>query len=707
MDSGESSDAPNTQTEPDKPLFKKPLLIGKVGKFPKKVVKNDIDLKTETVSERNSLETETEKIHEDKVSESKNEDIVEERQLLLPYKEPAWSGLPMLEGRHYKLEVLKLGSIIETIDLMKKPYWVFGRLNKCDILMTHPSISRYHAILQYRSEESDDEPKGFYLYDLSSTYGTFLNKNKLKPRTYIKMYVGHLLRLGLSTRSYILTGPENDTEEESALTITEMKQRREAELIRRKEAEEEAIRKQEEEKETMQKKLEERGIDWGLGEDADEDTDLTENPFAQTTNEELYLDDPKKALRGFMEREGYDLEYDCTEQGIGQFLCKVELPLDDDNGRPIVAEVLHKGKKKGAVIQCALEACRILDRYGLLRQATHESRKRKAKNWEENDFYDSDEDTFLDRTGTIEKKRESRMKTKVPAKSETYQSLLEKEAALRKEINNIENLLQTSGKCSSVAGSSTDEDSLDNYMKELKQMKLDKQATGKLKSDLSKLKQDLANVVKLANIAKPTDLPTLIHEKQKNFTTNKPQRNKLPIFGKRLKVKVQMPERKESINTKIDENEEDEEDREDMEMAPEESVDDAKLNVQDRPKLGNVTSEAQTLQINSKSVDFSRDSETVQENTLSSMAKETNRIHQNDEPKECEDSIFDDTYSELDSEKKKKKNQRRIQHRQEKAEIEKQKGYEEDAAKEDYNMWVPPAGQTGDGRTSLNDKYGY
>lgn len=29
-----------------------------------------------------------------------------------------------------------------------------------------------------------------------------------------------------------------------------------------------------------------------------------------------------------------------------------------------------------------------------------ESKKHKEKNWEENDFYDSDEDTFLDRTGS-------------------------------------------------------------------------------------------------------------------------------------------------------------------------------------------------------------------------------------------------------------------------------------------------------------------
>ncbi len=29
-------------------------------------------------------------------------------------------------------------------------------------------------------------------------------------------------------------------------------------------------------------------------------------------------------------------------------------------------------------------------------------RKRRKRNWEEHDYYDSDEDTFLDRTGTSE-----------------------------------------------------------------------------------------------------------------------------------------------------------------------------------------------------------------------------------------------------------------------------------------------------------------
>jgi len=83
--------------------------------------------------------------------------------------------------------------------------------------------------------------------------------------------------------------------------------------------------------------------------------------------------------------------------------------------------------------------------YGLLRQSTHgkyiylfiyfdfiityyilESRKRKEKNWEEEDFYDSDDDNFLDRTGDIDAKRKKRMKKfgKAAETVDTYETLV-------------------------------------------------------------------------------------------------------------------------------------------------------------------------------------------------------------------------------------------------------------------------------------------
>ena len=45
-------------------------------------------------------------------------------------------------------------------------------------------------------------------------------------------------------------------------------------------------------------------------------TDMQKNPFDElANNESLYIDDPKKALKNWFEREGYELDFKVEEKG--------------------------------------------------------------------------------------------------------------------------------------------------------------------------------------------------------------------------------------------------------------------------------------------------------------------------------------------------------------------------------------------------------
>jgi hypothetical protein len=129
---------------------------------------------------------------------------LKEAQVVIPYKEPAWGGLSEVK---YNFEIVKNGTVVERYDLSDKSYHVFGRLPSCDHSMDHPSLSRYHAVLQHcRTPSSVDENKkvGWYLYDLDSTHGTWINKNKVHPRTYYQLRVGYVIKFGGSSKLYIL-----------------------------------------------------------------------------------------------------------------------------------------------------------------------------------------------------------------------------------------------------------------------------------------------------------------------------------------------------------------------------------------------------------------------------------------------------------------------------------------------------------------------
>ncbi|NXD69544.1 NADAP protein, partial [Eolophus roseicapillus] len=314
-----------------------------------------------------------------------------------------------------------------------------------------------------------------------------------------------------------------------------------------------------------------------LGEDAEED-EVEENPIAidfQDVQDAFYMKDPRKALQGFFDREGEELEYEYDDRGHNSWLCRIKLPVDDASGKQLVAEILHSGKKKEAMIQCALEACRLLDARGVLRQEAV-SRKRKSKNWEDEDFYDSDDDTFLDRTGAVEKKRLNRMKKagKIEEKPETYDSLVR-----------IVTICQAySLMCSQPAP----QDSLDEFMTEIKSgSTLDSVARKKLHLRSFELKKEQQRLKGLIKLVKPAELPELKpHGSYSLEAENKPKKMTLPLFGamkggSKFKLKtgslgklpVRRPEVPESLLKTKDDGPEEEEEEEEEEMEEKQEID--------------------------------------------------------------------------------------------------------------------------------------
>ncbi|KRZ04371.1 Cap-specific mRNA (nucleoside-2'-O-)-methyltransferase 1 [Trichinella zimbabwensis] len=488
---------------------------------------------------------------------NENKTVAESSTSSVPYKIPAWSGHP--EELLYNFEVLKQGCMIGRIDL-NKPYISFGRAEYVDVQLEHPSISRCHAVFQYRAV-GESHQLGWYIFDLGSTHGTFLNKEKIPPYMYMRVKVGHMIAFGSSTRLYILQGPEWDEEPESEFTVTELKQRVEHQktLIDMSRKGKDVV---ESKAGSLQKEFHDnsaldRGIDWAdYGEDdheQEEDSEGEESEDGEDIDfehleqrEQYYKDDPKKVLKKFFDREGHELVYDCSEKGPTfrrTWCCRIEycnsnvqrLPVETSTGKPVFAEAVVSGVKKDAIFQCALEACRLLDAHGVLRKSSQIGRGRKKKDWKSNDYYDSDEDEFLDRTGEIERKRafryEREMKMHKHSKVDNYNTLMQKLESLDADIERTKSqlkLLASEGnysnrtmwygdKLGNVLAEKGAEiavqpgrDSLDEFLANMTRCDLQnvKVKQSQLRTRLGALEKQRARTALLVKVAKPAEMPT-------------------------------------------------------------------------------------------------------------------------------------------------------------------------------------------------------
>ncbi|KYQ91361.1 hypothetical protein DLAC_08313 [Tieghemostelium lacteum] len=142
-------------------------------------------------------------------SEKRNENVE------LLYKEPTWSSLNENPEGKYKIEVIKGGVVVEDIDIGSRAYYLIGRIPICDIVLDHISISRQHAVIQHRRDS-----KMLFIYDLGSSHGTFINKQRIKANSYQPIKNGDILKFGESTRILVLTCPEYENISDRTVVTT-------------------------------------------------------------------------------------------------------------------------------------------------------------------------------------------------------------------------------------------------------------------------------------------------------------------------------------------------------------------------------------------------------------------------------------------------------------------------------------------------------
>ncbi|KAK4712334.1 hypothetical protein R3W88_006847 [Solanum pinnatisectum] len=665
-------------------------------------------------------------------SNDTNEDKKQEQRSAasVPYTIPTWSGRPC---HQFYLEVLKDGSIIDKFDVHKKGAYMFGRVDLCDFVLEHPTISRFHAVLQFKGNGDA------YVYDLGSTHGTFINKKEVKKRVFVELHVGDVLRFGQSSRLYIFQGPtdlmppEADLKRVRQAKIREERHDMEASLLR---AKLEASRAD--------------GISWGMRDDAieeneDEADEITWQTYKGQLTEKQEKTREKVVKRlekiAHMKKEIDAIRAkDISQGGLTQGQ-QTQIARNEQRISQIVEELENLEETLNESIRESLGA------------RTGRTSHGKKKEPEEEEF-SSEEDEFYDRT-----QKPSKRKTGENQSIETADSLLDKKDAIVREMEDKRRLFldekDGTGQGSAVEAG----DELDAYMSGLSsQLALEKK--DKLHNELSTLQTELDRVLYLLKIADPTGEAA----KKKELKVQEPKTNITKLVATaahqqpppqkskkdRAEPKVLM-EKQDTVDSNSSSSQE----------TKKETVADAADGknvvyiaskpqwlgaVEEKKKQETVIERQTELQENDKFVDYkdrnkvlikpdatqltadsgiesaapgliirkrkqveksdvteikdsqeSSGADTQAEDAVALLLKHSQRYHSTDD--EVEYSGHNVSHeSQTRKEKKKPKKQKKVLGPDRPSFLKSDK---------DYDSWVPPEGQSGDGRTSLNDRLGY
>ncbi|EJT75821.1 hypothetical protein GGTG_05750 [Gaeumannomyces tritici R3-111a-1] len=131
--------------------------------------------------------------------------------ITLKYHEPPEARKPPSRD-DWRLFVFKGdGDLADTVPLSSRSCWLVGRdAAVTDLLAEHPSISKQHAVVQFRHVEKrnefGDRVGGVkpYLIDLESANGTVLNGDRVPASRYLELRHKDVVKLGLSSREYVV-----------------------------------------------------------------------------------------------------------------------------------------------------------------------------------------------------------------------------------------------------------------------------------------------------------------------------------------------------------------------------------------------------------------------------------------------------------------------------------------------------------------------
>lgn len=659
----------------------------------------------------------------------------------VPYTIPEWSGPPC---HKFSLEILKDGSIIDQFEVCEKGAYMFGRVELCDFILEHPTISRFHAVLQFKRNGDA------YLYDLGSTHGTFVNNSQVEKGVYVALHVGDVIRFGHSSRLYIFQGPPDLMPPEADRKI-----RRNAKIRQEMQDQEASLQRA-----RLEASLAD-GISWGMGEDAIQEVEDDCDEVTWQTYKGQLTEKQEKTRDKVIKR---------TEK-----IAHMKKEIDAIRAKDIAQGGLTQGQQT-QIARNEQRMTQIMEELENLEETLNESiresigarsgrisRGKGKGTAEDGEDFSSDDDEFYDRT-----KKPSVQKAGENLSVETADTLLDKRDAIMKQMEDKKEvlLIEKNKMAPETAVENGAGDALDTYMSGLSsQLVLDK--TMQLEKELSSLQSELDRTLFLLKIADPSG--DAARKRDSKVQVMKPDKAEVPVsatksqpptepkkssaLGKPTNVSMQKQKAEDAVVAEMVSNDAAETDKNvidapdgkptvytavkpqwlgaidkrKMKETQQEEVlvmdeSDQFVDYKDRQKIlssvdgaeVNVDSEIESAapgliirkrkgaegpgandneapeQLTSSSVG----AELLAEDAVALLLKHKRGYHAEDE----EGNHQSQEISGTNQRGKEKKRPKRVL------------GPEKPSflnSNPDYETWVPPEGQSGDGRTSLNDRFGY